>query len=106
MTPSDSNILTFPAPAQSLRIINRPADGAICRAALGKLTADERADYIASIVRPAINFARRKGRRLESLPPQLRVWLLELCVLGDPTCLVVRNWLDGNPAFAAKQEDA
>lgn len=106
MTPSNSNILTFPSQAEPVRLIDKTAGRSICRAALDKLTAEERADYIASIVRPAIGFARRKGRRLESLPPQLRAWLLELCSLGDPTCLVVRHWLDGNPAFTAAREDA
>lgn len=106
MTPSNSNILTFPSHAEPVRPIDGTAGGTIYRAALDKLTADERAAYVASIVRPAINFARRKGRRLESLPPQLRAWLLELCMLGDPTCLVVRDWLDGNPRFAVTQEDA
>lgn len=106
MTSTPSNILKFPSQAEPVRLIGKAAGGSICRAALDKLTAEERADYVASIVRPAIGFARRKGRRLESLPPQLRAWLLELCALGDPTCLVVRDWLDGNPAFVATQENA
>lgn len=105
MTSTPSNILKFPSQLEPVRLIDRAAGGTICRAALDKLTADERADYIASIVRPAIGFALRKGRRRESLPPQLRAWLLELCTLGDPTCLVVRDWLDGNPAFTAARED-
>ncbi|MFB2553968.1 hypothetical protein [Ensifer soli] len=105
MTLSKSNILTFPLQAEPVRLTGKAAGGTICRAALDKLTAEERADYVASIVRPAIGFARRKGQRLESLPPQLRAWLLELCMLGDPTCLVVRDWLDGNPAFTAVRED-
>ena len=106
MTSTPSNILKFPSQAEPVRLIGKAAGGSICRAALDKLTADERADYVASIVRPAIGFARRKGRRRESLPPQLRAWLLELCALGDPTCLVIRDWLDGNPAFVATQENA
>ena len=106
MTSTPSNILKFPSQAEPVRLIDRAESGTICRAALDQLTADERADYIASIIRPAIGFARRKGRRLESLPPQLRAWLLELCALGDPTCLVIRDWLDGNPAFVVTQENA
>lgn len=105
MTTSNSNILTFPSHSEPVRLIKRAEGGTICRAALDKLTADERADYVASIVRPAIGFARRKGRRLESLPPQLRAWLIELCALGDPTCLVIRDWLGGNPTFTAARED-
>lgn len=106
MTTSNSNILTFPSQAEPVQLIKRADGGTICRVALDKLTADERADYVAFIVRPAIGFARRKGRRLESLPPQLRAWLLELCALGDPTCLVVFDWLDGNPRFVATSENA
>lgn len=106
MTTSNSNILEFPSQPEPVRLIDRAEGGTICRAALDKLTAEERADYIASIVRPAIGFARRKGRGLESLPPQLRAWLIELCMLGDPTCLVVRDWLNGNPQFAATSESA
>ncbi|WP_275787476.1 hypothetical protein [Pararhizobium gei] len=106
MTSTLSNILKFPSQPEPVRLIDRAEGGTICRAALDKLTAEERADYVASILRPAIGFARRKGRRLESLPPQLRAWLLELCTLGDPTCLVVRDWLDGNPAFTEAREDA
>ena len=106
MTSSPSNILKFPSQGEPVRLIGEAASGTICRAALDKLTAEERANYVASIVRPAIGFARRKGRRLESLPPQLRAWLLELCALGDPTCLVIRDWLDGNPWFVAISENA
>ena len=106
MTSTPSNILKFPSQVEPVRLIDRAEGGTICRAALDQLTADGRADYIASIIRPAIGFARRKGRRLESLPPQLRAWLLELCALGDPTCLVIRDWLDGNPAFVVTQENA
>ncbi|MDH0911162.1 hypothetical protein N5C66_18255 [Rhizobium pusense] len=105
MTSSPSNILKFPSQAEPVRLIGKAAGGTICRAALDKLTAEERADYVASIVRPAIGFGQRKGRKLESLPPQLRAWLLELCALGDPTCLVIRDWLGGNPAFTAARED-
>ncbi len=107
MTPRTSNILPFPT--RTLPPVPLPPVQYACPpTALDKLGVDERADYIASIVRSTIRFARRKGRRIESLPPQLRVWLLELCELGDPTCVVVRAWLDGNPGFTdlSSQEGA
>lgn len=106
MTLSNSNIIAFPSP-MNLSIVMRPsARKSICIGELRKLSADERADYIVSIIRPAIGFARRKGAGLDSLPAQLRAWLLELCDLGDPTCRMVRNWLMGNPDFAASGEGA
>lgn len=98
MTPRASNILPFPTRTTS-SVLWPPEQDKHPVPAGDKLDADERADYLASIVRSTISFAKRKGRRIESLPPQLRGWLLELCELGDPTCLVVRAWLDGNPGF-------
>lgn len=106
MTPSTSNILRFPT--RTLPSVLLPSAQYACPpTALDKLGVDERAEYVASIVRSTIGFAQRRGRRIESLPPQLRGWLLKLCELGDPTCLVVRDWLDGNLGFTAKsfQED-
>jgi hypothetical protein len=98
MTPSTSNILPFPTRTPS-SVLLAPVQYASPLTALDKLGVDERAEYVASIVRSTIGFTKRKGRQIESLPPQLRGWLLELCELGDPTCLVVRAWLDGNPGF-------
>jgi hypothetical protein len=98
MTPRASNILPFPTLTPS-SVLLAPIQYTSPPTTLDKLGVDERADYVASIVRSTIGFAQRKGRRIESLPPQLRGWLLELCELGDPTCLVVRAWLDGNPGF-------
>ena len=107
MTPSTSNILAFPTRTPS-SVPLPPVQDKHPVPAGDKLDADKRADYVASIVRSTIGFAKRKGRRIESLPPQLRVWLLEQCELGDPTCLVVRGWLDGNPGFTdlSSQEGA
>ncbi len=106
MTPSTSNILRFPTRTPP-SVLLPSAQYACPPTALDKLGVDERAEYVASIVRSTIGFAKRKGRRIESLPPQLRGWLLKLCDLGDPTCLVVRDWLDGNPGFTvmSSQED-
>lgn len=98
MTPRTSNILPFPTRTPP-PVLLPPVQYACPPTALDTLGVDERAEYVASIVRSAIGFAKRKGRRIESLPPQLRGWLLGLCELGDPTCLAVRDWLDGNPGF-------
>jgi len=53
-------------------------------------------EFAETVIGTAIRFARRKGRSLTSLPPQMRKWLLELCDQGDPTARVVRDWLEGN----------
>lgn len=106
MTLSNSNIIAFPSSTGLPAVVRQPARKSICIEELRKLSADERADYIVSIIRPAIGFARRKGAGLDSLPAQLRAWLLELCDLGDPTCRMVRDWLMGNPDFAASGEGA
>lgn len=100
MTPSTSNILPFPTRTPS-SVPLPPVQDKHPVPAGNKLDADERADYVASIVHATIGFAKRKGRRIESLPPQLRGWLHGLCELGDPTCLTVRDWLEGNPGFMA-----
>ncbi|KJS15555.1 MAG: hypothetical protein VR78_08840 [Hoeflea sp. BRH_c9] len=60
--------------------------------------AEDHAAHVASVVRIAIRSARRRGVRLESMLSIPRGWLLELCEQGDPTCLVVRDWLNGNVA--------
>lgn len=66
------------------------------------LSSEERSDHAALIIRVVIGFAQRKGRGLESSPPQLRRWFLELCELGDPACLMVRDWLDRNPRYTTR----
>lgn len=107
MTPSTSNILPFP-PRTPSSVLLPPVQYTCPPTALDALGVEERADYVASIVRSTIGFAQRRGRRIESLPPQLRGWLLKLCEQGDSTCLVVRGWLDGNPGFTdlSSQEGA
>ncbi|WP_417426901.1 hypothetical protein, partial [Hoeflea sp.] len=59
-------------------------------------TAEDHANYVASVVRIAIRSAKRRGVRLESMLSIPRKWLLDLCDEGDPTCLIVRDWLMGN----------
>ncbi|MFP5077413.1 hypothetical protein ACLE20_08890 [Rhizobium sp. YIM 134829] len=100
MTPSNSNVIAFPGPVAGQGLIEpQPTPGGAALPSFDALSEEERAAYVAPIVRAAIGFAKRKGRRLDSLPPQLRVWLLALCDLGDPTALSVRAWLDGNPTI-------
>lgn len=59
------------------------------------LTAEEHASYVASVVGMAIRSAKRRGVRLESMLSIPRGRLLDLCEEGDPTCLLVRDWLTG-----------
>lgn len=65
----------------------------------------QQAERVASVVRASIGFARRKGVKLQSLPPQLRGWLIALCNEGDPTCLVVHEWLTGNRRLRGIADD-
>jgi len=61
-------------------------------------TAADHAAHVANVVRIAIRSAKRRGVRLESMLSIPRGWLLDLCEQGDPTCLVVLDWLNGNVA--------
>jgi hypothetical protein len=101
MTPVSSNIFLFPSPPTvPFRFVqSRDRDQRVAK--LNSLGPDERAGYVASIVRPVIMLAKRKGKGLESLPPQLRGWLLDLCEAGDPTCRMVRDWLMGNGRYCS-----
>lgn len=62
-------------------------------------TAEDHAAHVASVIRIAIRSARRRGVRIESMLSIPRGWLLDLCRQGDPTCLVVHDWLLGNLAY-------
>ena len=102
MTSPTSSVLPFPFrlvhtalvspppafdPASSIPSLNLDAD---------TLAAEEHREYVASIVSAAIRFGRRNGRSFSRLPSHLRKWLMNLCDAGDPACLVVRDWLNGN----------
>lgn len=50
----------------------------------------------AIVARVVIGFARRKGIAMTSIPKIFREQLLALCAAGDPTALMLRDWLDGN----------
>ena len=99
MTPVSSNIVLFPSPPAALFRFVQSMDHDQRLAKLNSLDPDERADYVASILRPVIRIAKQKGKGLESLPTQLRGWLLDLCDAGDPTCRMVRDWLMGNSRY-------
>ncbi len=101
MTPSTSNIIPFPIHRGPKAVVppapeRLPELAIVASVARTGLNADEHAAHVAAVVRASIGFARRKGVRLDSLPPQLRSWLLDLCEKGDPTCRMVRDWLIGN----------
>lgn len=70
-------------------------------------TPEEQGRHVAAVVRIAIRSAQRRGVRLESVLSIPRGWLLDLCDQGDPTCIVVRDWLQGNRKHLPKDmEDA
>lgn len=102
MTPSTSNIIPFPF-SRVLPAVARPSAGPAFFAPTGadNIPDDDHTAHVTAIVRASIGFARRKGACLDSLPPQLRSWLLDLCDKGDPTCRMLRDWLTGNSRFCA-----
>lgn len=62
----------------------------------------------AIVAQVVIGFARRKGIAMTSIPQTFRQQLLALCEAGDPTALMLRDWLDGNREFTPHdiEEDA
>jgi hypothetical protein len=105
MTQPTSNILPFPIsrglPTMKVPTASESVSEITTVVSPGEhaVSAEDRAAHVASIVGASVRFARRKGVRLDSLPPQLRAWLLDLCDKGDPTCCVVRDWLTGNHQY-------
>ncbi len=55
----------------------------------------------AIVAQVVIGFARRKGIAMDSIPKIFRVQLLTLCSAGDPTALMLRDWLGGNRKLLA-----
>lgn len=49
----------------------------------------------AMVVACALRWTTRRGRRLSSLPKLIRLQLDMLCDAGDPTALMVRDWIEG-----------
>lgn len=50
----------------------------------------------AIVAQVVIGFARRKGIAMSSIPKIFREQLFALCAAGDPTALMLRDWLEGN----------
>ena len=50
----------------------------------------------AIVTQVVIGFARRKGITMTSIPKIFREQLFTLCAAGDPTALMLREWLEGN----------
>jgi hypothetical protein len=107
MTQPTSNILPFPItrPLPTMKVLSlqeRALQFAVAASTEEhNALSDDHAVHVAAVVRASIRFGRRKGARLDSLPPLLRTWLLELCHQGDPTCRMIRDWLTGNHRFRA-----
>ena len=113
MTNPTSNILPFPAKRPHLPTVEPAVTGpaelpAIVYARMLKPSDADREEHVAMIVRDVIRFARGGESKTSVMPRQLRRWLQELCDAGDPTCLMLRDWLDGNrrylPSGAAGDE--
>ncbi|MGX5721440.1 hypothetical protein [Shinella zoogloeoides] len=108
MTQPASNVIPFPI-TRTLPVMTAPSlqeraaafTAAVESAGEHSALSEDCAAHVAAVVRASIRFARRKGVRLDSLPPQLRVWLIDLCNQGDPTCRMIRDWLSGNRLFCA-----
>lgn len=54
----------------------------------------------AVVIRTTLRFAARRGRRMTNIPEFIRSQLLHLCEAGDPTSLLVRDWLLGKGPLA------
>lgn len=68
--------------------------------AMGAATPDALPDP-AIVAQVVIGFARRKGIAMTSIPKLFREQLLALCAAGDPTALMLRDWLEGNRKLLA-----
>ncbi|MCZ8158606.1 MAG: hypothetical protein O9256_01775 [Rhizobiaceae bacterium] len=60
----------------------------------------------AFIVRQAIHWTRKRPIALSSLPDMIRKDLEKLCAAGDPTGLMVRDWLEGKGPKPLVEEKA
>jgi hypothetical protein len=60
----------------------------------------------AFIVRQAIHWTRKRPIALSSLPAIIRKDLEKLCTAGDPTGLMVRDWLEGKGPKPSVEEKA
>lgn len=55
----------------------------------------------AIVAQVVIGFARRKGIAMASIPKIFREQLFALCTAGDPTALMLRDWLENNRKLLA-----
>src|ERR1700712_321561 len=53
----------------------------------------------ATVVRIAVRYGRKYGQAPSSLPLLIRQHLERGCRAGDPTCLAISAWIDGNSTF-------
>ena len=60
----------------------------------------------AFVVRQAIHWTRKRPIALSSLPAMIRKDLEKLCAAGDPTGLMVRDWLEGKGPKPLVEEKA
>ncbi|CDZ72581.1 Hypothetical protein NGAL_HAMBI2610_42060 [Neorhizobium galegae bv. orientalis] len=107
MTNVTSNILPLPTRHASIQTGSQPLPSESTTPCL-KVTVNEGLDadeeyreHVATIVGVAIRAGRRKRRSLSSLQPQLRKWLIDLCEQGNPTAIMVRDWLTRNRQYLA-----
>lgn len=102
MTHVTSNVLPFPSRHAQMQTAPQPsaAEPGVPHPRVTDdkdlVASDEYGEHAATIVGVAIRSGRRKGRNLSSLQPQLRKWLAELCDQGDPSAVMVHDWLTGN----------
>lgn len=127
MTQDTATIIPFPAhpiqqptsaPAPSSRLtrlakMQDPASRsaaamsqAIPRALAMCVSTPNRLPDPAIVAKVVISFAKRKGIAMTSVPKIFREQLLTLCAAGNPTALMLRDWLEGNRKLLAKDGSA
>ena len=99
--PIPSNDPAVPREAQSqLFELSQPSPVALAMSGFYDQSPDEPLELDpAPVIRIALRSAARKGRALSSLHPFVRGQLDYLCAAGDPSCILVRDWLRGTGPF-------
>lgn len=92
--------------ARMARFGNSSLENCIEYRAFKKLRTVSRPVDPAFIVRQAIHWTRKRPIALSSLPAMIRKDLEKLCAAGDPTGLMVRDWLEGKGPKPVVQEKA
>ena len=88
------------------RLGNSSPENCIEYRAFKKLRTVSRPVDPAFIVRQAIHWTRKRPIALNSLPAMIRKDLEKLCAAGDPTGLMVRDWLQGKGPKPLVEEKA